>query len=104
MDTIFSILSDSLPQKLKAQIFNIINDSSIYSGDRQILLNYINSLVDIYEEQSKNVNNIEKFVFTCNKYLHIGQENLTFPRVLKDLVLVVGAKIKYYTERNFRYE
>ena len=70
LDTIFSILSDSLPQKLKAQIFNIINDSSIYSGDRQILLNYINSLVDIYEEQSKNVNNIEKFVFTCNKYLY----------------------------------
>ena len=70
LDTIFSILSESLPQKLKNQIFDMIEDDSIYNDSNLILLNYINSLVDIYEEQSKNVGNIEDFVSVCNKYLY----------------------------------
>ncbi len=70
LDTIFSILSESLPQKLKKQIFDMIEDDSIYNDSNLILLNYINSLVDIYEEQSKNVGNIEDFVSVCNKYLY----------------------------------
>lgn len=70
LDTIFSILSDSLPIELKEQIFNMVENKTIYNDSNEILLNYINCLEDIYNEQSEHVNNVEKFVNTCNKYLY----------------------------------
>lgn len=70
LDTIFSILSDSLPKDLKEQIYNLVNNKKIYESSNEILLNYINCLVDIYNEQSENISNVEKFVETCNKYLY----------------------------------
>ena len=70
LDTIFSILSDSLPKDLKEKIYNLVNDKKIYESSNEILLNYINCLVDIYNSQSENINNVEKFVETCNKYLY----------------------------------